>query len=220
MSATASYTTPCVVCAHSAGMQCSGCQKARYCTPEHQKLAWKKHKDICKLYQAAAKPGGSMPPRDTYCGLCGKRGGPLMKTECCGETICDDYAKYVMFTYSRDSCKRNHDRYTLCMFHKNEGHKGSDWKTCPKCFLEIGDTENSVWFGTNQFNFETLPNPPAFRPKFCDTCHKPVKQNTENYSPNRIGGVTCEPCVNSTAMANGGPPGGVPRHIFKMGGGP
>ena len=61
-----------------------------------------------------------MPSRDTYCGLCGKQGGPLAKTECCGQTICDDYGNYVAFSYSRDSCRRNHDRYTLCMFHKNE----------------------------------------------------------------------------------------------------
>lgn len=84
-----------------------------------------------------------MPPRDTYCGLCGKRGGPLAKTECCGETICDDYENYVMFSYSRDSCRRNHDRYTLCMFHKNECKSG-DWKTCTKCPGKIRDKEKYV----------------------------------------------------------------------------
>ena len=61
------------------------------------------------------------------------------------------------------------------MFHKNEC-KGGDWKTCTKCPGKIGDTEkyafpllsldvyhrqltlcnySYVWYGTNQFNFET-----------------------------------------------------------------
>lgn len=76
-----------------------------------------------------------------------------------------------------------------------------------------------VWFGTNQFNFETLPNPPTFRPKFCDTCHKPVKQNTESYSPNHSGGVTCGPCLDGITSL-GLQPDGAFRHIFKTGGGP
>ncbi|VDC06978.1 unnamed protein product [Peniophora sp. CBMAI 1063] len=218
MSSTASSSAPCEVCAHPASMQCSGCKKSRYCSPEHQTRAWKKHKDLCKLYKAAARPDGSMPPRVMYCGLCGKSDGPLTKTECCGETICDDYDKYVMFTYSRDSCRRNHDRYTLCMLHKNEGHKSSDWKTCIQCRYGIDDIENYVWFGTNQFNFETLPHPPAFPHKFCDTCHKPVKQNTMDYSRSRNGGVTCGPCVDGASW-KGLPPGVRPRQVFRMGGG-
>ena len=60
------------------------------------------------------------------CGLCGKTGG-LIKTDCCGNWICDDEHKYVLFSYARNSCHRNHSRYTLCAYHHNEGHAG-DWK--------------------------------------------------------------------------------------------
>ena len=59
------------------------------------------------------------------CGLCGKR-GKLMRTECCGNWICNDHDKYVLFSYARNSCARNHDRFTLCGYHRNEGH-GGDW---------------------------------------------------------------------------------------------
>ena len=47
------------------------------------------------------------------CGLCGKT-RKLTKTECCGQWICDDEEKYVIFSYARNSCSRNHQRYTLC----------------------------------------------------------------------------------------------------------
>ena len=46
------------------------------------------------------------------CGLCGKK-TKLIQTECCGNWICDDADKYVMFSYARNSCYRNHDRYIL-----------------------------------------------------------------------------------------------------------
>src|SRR3989338_9588865 len=65
------------------------------------------------------------------CGLCGKR-GKLVTTECCDNLICDDNENYVMFSYARNSCWRNHDRYTLCAFHTHEGHKG-DLQKCKKC---------------------------------------------------------------------------------------
>jgi hypothetical protein len=38
----------------------------------------------------------------------------------------------MMFSYARNSCSRNHQRYTLCCSHFNEGHKGS-WQDCKKC---------------------------------------------------------------------------------------
>jgi len=60
------------------------------------------------------------------CGLCGKT-KKLMKTECCDNWICDDYDQYVMFSFARNSCARNHDRYTLCGYHYHEGHQG-DWE--------------------------------------------------------------------------------------------
>src|SRR3989338_8005647 len=53
------------------------------------------------------------------CGLCGKTRN-LTKTECCGNWICDDEHKYVIFSYARNSCYRNHRRYTLCGSHHAE----------------------------------------------------------------------------------------------------
>jgi hypothetical protein len=50
--------------------------------------------------QKKAKADGK--PR---CGLCGKT-KKLTKTECCGEWICDDEDKYVLFSYARNSCYR------------------------------------------------------------------------------------------------------------------
>ena len=74
--------------------------------------------------QASAKAGAR-------CGLCGKTKN-LTRTECCGSWICDDEHTYQLFSYARNSCSRNHRRYTLCGYHFNEGHPG-DWKDCPKC---------------------------------------------------------------------------------------
>ena len=44
------------------------------------------------------KKNSSDSPR---CGLCGKS-GKLIKTECCGQWICDDEDKYVLFSYARN----------------------------------------------------------------------------------------------------------------------
>jgi hypothetical protein len=84
------------------------------------------------------------------------------KTECCGQWICDDEDKYVLFSYERNSCYRNHRRYTLCAFHHDEEHKGN-WKDCVEC-RNAFETEIYVFYGTNEFNFEKLENPPAYLP--------------------------------------------------------
>lgn len=55
------------------------------------------------------------------CGLCGKSRN-LTKTDCCDNWICDDEHKYVIFSYARNSCHRNHSRYTLCAYHHTEDH--------------------------------------------------------------------------------------------------
>ena len=65
------------------------------------------------------------------CGLCGKT-KKLTRTECCGRWICDDEDQYILFSYERNSCHRNHQRYTLCGYHHVEGHSG-DWKDCVEC---------------------------------------------------------------------------------------
>ena len=101
------------------------------------------------------------------CGLCGAT-KKLIKTECCGNWICDDEANYVMFSYAHNSCHRNHRRYTLCGFHFNEGHKGK-WQDCSKCRHDF-ETEMYVYYGTNEFNFEVLKNPPEYEPTKCTEC--------------------------------------------------
>lgn len=125
------------------------------------------------------------------CGLCGKTKN-LTKTECCGTWICDDEHKYVLFSYARNSCSRNHRRYTLCGYHHDEGHPG-DWKDCPKC-REAFETEMYVWYGTNEYNFEKLPNPPEYEPTHCDDCGKVIRLGTEGYST-RGDNYWCEDCT-------------------------
>ena len=95
------------------------------------------------------------------CGLCGATDN-LTKTECCGQWICDDEDQYQLFSYARNSCSRNHRRYTLCGHHSTEGHEGR-WQDCSKCREDI-ETEMYVYYGTNEYNFEKLPDPPAFEP--------------------------------------------------------
>ena len=115
------------------------------------------------------------------CGLCGKTKN-LTKTDCCGMWICDDEHKYVMFSYARNSCSRNHRRYTLCGYHHAEGHSGN-WKDCPTC-RESFATEMYVWYGTNEYNFEKLPNPPEYEPTKCAECGKVIALGTDGHSTN------------------------------------
>lgn len=113
------------------------------------------------------------------CGLCGKA-KKLTKTECCGNWICDDQDKYELFSYARNSCHRNHDRYTLCSYHHNEGHAGP-WKDCKKC-RDSFETEIYVGYGTNEYNFERLENPPTFEHTHCSRCGKVIKLGRDGYS--------------------------------------
>jgi hypothetical protein len=113
------------------------------------------------------------------CGLCGKTKN-LTKTECCGQWICDDEHKYKLFSYDHNSCHRNHRRYTLCGHHYEEGHSG-DWKTCLQCRNDI-ETEMYVYFGTNEYNFEKLVNPPKYKPTRCAKCKKVISLSRDGYS--------------------------------------
>jgi hypothetical protein len=134
-----------------------------------------------------SKPKSKKP----CCGLCGKV-GKVRKTDCCGNWICDDHDKYVPFTYARNSCNRNHDRYTLCGSHYNEGHVGH-WKDCDECRKSF-KTEMYVWYSTNEFNFEKLENPPTFEPTLCTECGKVIHLGTEGFS--QLGEkYTCGKCT-------------------------
>jgi len=113
------------------------------------------------------------------CGLCGKTGN-LTQTECCGQWICDDEDSYVLFSFARNSCYRNHSRYTLCGYHYNEGHAG-DWQTCPQCRKDF-ETEMYVYYGTNEYNFEKLKNPPKYKPTHCARCGRVIVLSEGGYS--------------------------------------
>jgi hypothetical protein len=139
------------------------------------------------------------------CGLCGKTKN-LAKTECCGQWICNDEHKYVLFSYARSSCSRNHRRYTLCGFHEGEKHPGR-WQDCEICRKSF-ETEMYVWYGTNEFNFEKLQSPPAYEPTHCDRCGVVIKLGTDGHS---IGpkGTLCERCSDA-AFSPPAPPKSAP----------
>jgi hypothetical protein len=139
--------------------------------PEKKKAATKK----------APAPRAKPADRETTrrCGLCGKTSN-LARTECCGQWICDDEGNYRMFSYARNSCSRNHRRYTLCGYHSNEGHTG-DWRACEQC-REAFETEIYVHFGTNEYNFVKLENPPSFEPTLCAKCSTKLDLGEGGYS--------------------------------------
>jgi hypothetical protein len=113
------------------------------------------------------------------CGLCGKK-RKLIKTECCNQWICNDYDNYVAFSYARNSCSRNHNLFTICGYHHNEGHSG-DWSKCNKCRKKI-ETEMYVYYGTNKYNFWKLEEVPSFKPKHCATCNKIIIMSEGGFS--------------------------------------
>lgn len=129
-----------------------------------------------KTRSIKTSPKPKVTPR---CGLCGKK-TKLIQTPCCGQWICNDYHKYVLFSYATNSCQRNHDRYTLCSYHYHEKHQG-DWKTCAKCKKGF-ETEMYVWFGTNEHNFEKLERPPSYKPTKCSQCDKIIVLGEDGYS--------------------------------------
>jgi hypothetical protein len=112
------------------------------------------------------------------CGLCGKT-GKLTKTDCCDQWICDDEDQYVMFSYERNSCYRNHRRYTLCGYHFAEEHQGN-WKDCSEC-RDSFETEMYVYYGTNEYNFEKLENPPEYEPTRCSKCNSIIVLSEGGY---------------------------------------
>lgn len=136
----------------------------------------------------------SAPPDDRpRCGLCGSTDKPLMRTACCNHWVCDDEDQYVMFSFARNSCARNHDRYTLCSYHHNEGHAGS-WPDCEQCRASF-DAELYAYYGTNEYNFEKLTDPPAFEPTRCASCGKLISLGYDGYLQSGAD-YYCQSCAN------------------------
>ena len=129
------------------------------------------------------------------CGLCGKKNKTCDKIECCGNWVCGDESDYVLFSHSRDICVRNHRRFTLCGYHHMEGHEGG-WKDCKKCLNDFKhELEMYVWYGTNEYNFEKLLNPPKFEPTYCAGCKKIISLSNGGYGT--FGGkYVCDKCIN------------------------
>ncbi len=138
------------------------------------------------MKQELKKRNGERPK----CGLCGKTSN-LTKTECCNNWICDDAHKYVLFSYARNSCYRNHDHYTICSFHFHEGHSGK-WQDCETCRTSF-ETELYVGMATNEYNFEKLNNPPKYKPTKCSKCERIIKLNEDGYSI-KAGKYFCYEC--------------------------
>ncbi len=146
-------------------------------------------KKAAKTSKSSAARQASAEPV-ARCGLCGKTEN-LTKTECCDNWICDDEDSYELFSFARNSCGRNHDRFTLCGFHFHEEHEG-DWKDCPDCRTAF-ETEIYVYYGTNEYNFEVLPNPPSYEPTKCAACGATIPLGDGGYS--MFGGqYFCGPC--------------------------
>ena len=123
--------------------------------------------------------------------MCGKKKN-LVRTECCGQWICDDEDSYVLFSFSRNSCARNHRRMTLCGYHHGEGHKGV-WQECKKCRTGF-EPEMVVWYGTNEFNFEKMSDPPSFEPTRCRDCKAVIDLGAGGYSQGAEG-YRCGKCT-------------------------
>lgn len=127
---------------------------------------------------AGKRAASRKAPGTPRCGLCGKR-KKLTKTPCCQQWICNDADQYVLFSYARNSCYRNHDRLTLCSYHFHERH-GGDWRACKKCRKDF-ETEMYVHYGTNEYNFVKLENPPAFEPTRCSACNRVINLGHDGY---------------------------------------
>lgn len=143
------------------------------------------------MKKAARGSRGKSSTGKVRCGLCGKS-KKLTATDCCGRAICDDEENYVMFSYARNSCSRNHRRFTLCGHHQNEGHSGR-WQDCGKCRKDF-EAEMYVYYGTNEYNFEKLENPPPFQPTQCAKCSAVIKLSEGGYSQGAQG-YRCPKCT-------------------------
>ncbi len=141
-----------------------------------------------KTPKKAATKGAA---RARQCALCGATKG-LTRTDCCGHWICDDESGYVLFSYARTSCMRNHRRYTLCGSHHSDEHDGT-WQGCAAC-RERFEPELYAYYGTNEYNFEILKNPPAFEPTKCVGCQHVIRLGFDGYAMTAEG-YSCERCA-------------------------
>jgi len=56
-----------------------------------------------------------------------------------------------------------------------------------------------VWYGTNEYNFEKLPNPPSYEPTKCSKCGTIISLSEDAYSirgGTRTREYWCEECTS------------------------
>jgi hypothetical protein len=162
-------------------MKTRSCSRSKSQGSNKSEVSKKRTKKVLKSRGASRSKsrGKDLNKEKIKCGLCGKS-KKLMQIECCNNWICDDYDKYVQFSYGTISCHRNHNRYTLCSHHFHEAHKGH-WQNCEECKTNM-NTEMYVWFGTNEFNFEKLKVIPSYEPTKCYKCQRIIKLGTEPHA--------------------------------------
>ena len=168
---------------------CGSGSKYKNCCGRSRSIGASPRKKARK-YAGSALPPSRGVPMATRCGLCGKT-SKLVRTECCGQWICDDEDQYELFSYARNSCLRNHRRFTLCGSHNTEGHDGH-WKDCSQCREDI-ETELYVYFGTNEYNFDKLEDPPKYEPTRCEDCGGIIRLGEDAYTMSG-GEYSCERC--------------------------
>lgn len=215
--------------------RCSQCTLVMYCGVECQREDWPRHKLECshlkglrlwgllfdprdelsrfpimtsaQIEQKASRPIGP----DDVCGICGERNN-LVRTSCCGNILCDNQEEYVLFSYSRKFCVRSHDRYTMCSFHKSEGHRSEDWRQCNQCKEQLtSETDKEgrparVWHSTNGYNFTPMLESDYRKGSMitagCGECGNRVATGFEGYSMvpkdrrdgRKVSVLTCQDC--------------------------
>lgn len=55
-----------------------------------------------------------------HCRFCGEKSLPLVKTRCCEQWICCDTD--FLSIHGGGYCQFEHENYSMCHFHYNEGH--------------------------------------------------------------------------------------------------
>ena len=54
--------------------------------------------------------------------------------------------------------------------------------------------EMYVYYGTNEYNFERLENPPKYKPTRCVECNKIIVLSEDAYTIKGIGKYYCQKC--------------------------
>lgn len=96
--------------------------------------------------------------------------------------------KQAKYQYSKDSYREFYRA-----IEDTEEHSGH-WKDCQECRNSF-ETEMYIWYGTNEYNFEKLENPPKYEPTKCARCGIVIRLGEDGYST--FGrNYFCEACTN------------------------